>query len=347
VPLLPEAEFASTVRSSGIEESGWLLEFASPEQRIAALDLDCWEDSRFSPSRLFEWIDAMIEAGPETLAACFDELDPELWVLAMKQMGDFSVLGLGVVPPGEGATEDGMVFYCAHSAESEDRIREILSTALYYAPAHYWRLVYGAILESTAESEWLAARWQQNRLGDLGFPAREQAMRACKPLEIDETRMLELRGETEPNALVTNASQVPTQLSGSLVGRALAELPAQRLNEVMSDILVVANALAVADRLLLAEHETIEQSFAKALRGIDRGLAELARAKNQSLGRVLDATPPLDLFRVGATLDSELRPRNTLGDLAEEKEDPDWNLETEPISEEDRTLGADGRLKQS
>ena len=54
VPLLPEAEFTSTVRGAGIEEAGWLVEFASPEQRVAAVDLDCWRDTRFSASRFFE-----------------------------------------------------------------------------------------------------------------------------------------------------------------------------------------------------------------------------------------------------------------------------------------------------
>lgn len=347
VPLLSEAEFTSTVRGAGIEESGWLVEFASPEQRIAAVDLDCWKGFRFSPSRLFEWIDAMIEAGPETLAASFFELDPEIWVLAMKAMGEFFVLGLGDAYASEGTTDDGVVFYDAHTAESEDRIREILDTARSYAPSEYWRLVYAAISESQAESEEFAARWQSDRLADLGFPDRAQAMRAYTPLKVDETAAPDLGREARSGALVSTTSQVPTHLSGSPIGRALAELPPRRGREVLSYILAVANALAVADRLPLTERETAEQSLEKALRGIDRGLAELARARNQTAGAVLDATPPLDLFRIGATLDADLRPRNTLSDLAREEEGADWNVETEMISEEDQTLESDGRLSQS
>lgn len=346
VPLLPEAEFARTLRGAGIEESGWLVEFASPEQRVAAVDLDCWKDFRFSPSRLLEWIDAMIEAGPETLAVSFYELDPEVWVLAMRALGDFSVLGLGDVYASHGTTGDGLVFYDAHSAESEDRIREILSTALHYAPSHYSRLVYGAITESGAECEAYASRWQRNRLADLGFPDREQAMRAYEPLKVAETPVLDLGREAEPGAVVV-AAQVPSQLSGRALGRTLAELPPHRTDEVMNGIFALANALAVADRALLMEPETVEQSLEKAVRGIDRGLEALARARNQTLGAVLDATPPLDLFRIGATLDPDLRPRITLADLVKEEELADWNVELEMISEEDSTLGGDGRLKQS
>ena len=347
VPLLPEAEFTSTVRESGIEDSGWLVAFASPEQRVAAVDLDCWQDFRFSPSRLFEWIDAMIAAGPETLAASFDELDPEIWVLAMKEIGEFSVLGLGAIDFRDRMTDDGMVYYNAHSAESEDRIREILSTALSYAPSHYWRLVYGAISGSEAESAGYATRWQRNRLNDLGFPDRDQAMRAYKPLKVDETVVLDVRPESEQSGIVPAAGQVPKRLRGCPLERALAELPPERGNEVMSAILEVANTLAVADRLPLAESETVARSLAKALRGIDRGLAEIARAQNQSLGAVLDATPPLDLFRIGATLDPDLRPSASLGDLEDDEEGADWNVELEMISEEDRTLGGDGRPKRS
>lgn len=343
VPLLPEADFTSTVRGSGIEESGWLVEFASPEQRVAAVDLDCWRDFRFSPSRLFEWIDAMIEAGPETLAAAFDELDAEIWVLALRTMGDFSVSGLEDAYFNDGTAIDGMVYYNAHSAEHEDRLHEILSTALYYAPSHFYPLVYGAIYESHAETEELAARWQQSRLADLGFPEREQAMRAYAPLKVDEAPVLDIRPEAEPGAVVGAASRVPALLGGSLLGEAIAGLSVHRSEAVMNDILAVANALAVADRLPLAEPETVERSLAKALRGIECGLAEVARSQNLPASAVLDATPPLDLFRIGATLETELRPRATLEKLLEEEEGADWNVKTEMISEDDRTLGADGR----
>jgi hypothetical protein len=94
VPRLPEAELASTIVASGVTDAGWLVEFATPEQRVACVDLDCWKDVRLSPSRLMEWIDALIEAGPETLAAAFDELDLEVWILALKEMADFAVGGV-------------------------------------------------------------------------------------------------------------------------------------------------------------------------------------------------------------------------------------------------------------
>jgi hypothetical protein len=343
VPLLPEAELAVTVRSTGMADAGWLVEFATPEQRVACVDLDCWEDFRFSPSRLFEWIDAMIEAGAETLVAAFDELDLELWILAMQEMGEYAVIGLGDRAPAEYDTQDGMVFFLPTSEQNETRLRAILSTALIDSPAHYWRFVYGALMGSQQETEEWAERWHAGRMNDLGFPAREHAMRAYRPLAPEDAPLHDVGRKPSAEDGLVAAPQLPQRLAGTLVGRALAELPPDRAGEVLGYVLAVANALAVADELPLTEPDTIETSLTKAVRGIDRGLLERSKALGESLGRVLDRTRPLDLFRIGATLDPSLRARKTLADLEEAEEGGDWNIDYEEIDGEDRTLGPQGR----
>ena len=65
------------------------------------------------------------------------------------------------------------------------------------------------------------------------------------------------------------------------------------------------------------------------MRGIDRGLAEQARAHRLGLGQVLDQTAPFDLFRVGATLDPTLRPGRSMADIEEEEAVADWSVQTE------------------
>jgi hypothetical protein len=346
VPHLPETEFTSTIRTIGIEEAGWLVEFASPEQRVAAVDLDCWKDNRFSPSRFFEWVDAMIEAGPEVLAASFYEVDAVVWVLAMKSMADFSILSDENGSDGECVTDDGVVYFDPYTAECEDRIREILNTARIYAPSQYWNLVYGAILENPHESREFADRWHRGRLNDLGFPDRDHAMDAYSPLRADEAPAVDLAPSapsSETSHALEPAMQVPMQLSGTLLGLALSELSSTRGGEMLGYILAVANTLAVADELPLADPESVESSFKKAIRGIERGLAELSKNRNQAPSAVLETTVPLDLFRVGATLDPSLRPSKSPADLAEDLGRQDWDVETEVISEADRTLGRSGQ----
>ncbi len=345
VPHLPEAVFATTVVATGIEDAGWLARHATAEQRVAAVDLDCWKDRTLSPSRLFEWIDALIAAGPETLVAAFEELDPELWIVAMKEMADFA-------PPGgetEGLTsEDGFAYYEPRSAEHEERLRTLLGIALLYAPRHYWNLVHGAVLESRVECELFAAQWQRSRLNDLGFPDRDRAMRTYRPLRPDALELPPAALQPDDGArtdLVVRA-QPPAVLDGTLVGRTLAELPPERAAEIFEAVLAVANALAVADKLPLADPDSVSASLRKALRGIERGLAEVARLRDRPLAEVLDGAPAKALFRVGAALDPELRPKETLADLTREEEGTDWNVRTEVIDAWDRTLGEDGTLRK-
>jgi len=360
VPLLPEAELASTIVATGVADAGWLVEFATPEQRVACVDLDCWKDVRFSPSRLMEWIDALIEAGDEVLAAAFDELDLELWVLALKDMADFRVAGAAELDEsGAYDTQDGVVWFAARSSLHEERLRSVLDTARLHAPHYYWAFVYGAMSTTRDACEQYASRWHASRLNDLGFPDREHAMRAYRPLPVDSAPTVDVdRPAVEPHDLVA-APRLPQRLSGTLIGRALGELPADRASEVLGYVLAVANTLAVADELPLAEPESIRESLAKVVRGIDRGLAELARRRHQSPGQVLDTTQPLDLFRIGATLDPTLRPTRSPADLDEAErrdfgksaaDDPrgaqldrDWNLELDEIADQDRTLGRDER----
>ena len=335
VPLLPEAELASTICATGLTDGSWLLEFATPEQRQACVDLDCWRGPRLSPQRLGEWIDALIAAGPRTLLAGTEDIDPELWVLALREMADIVVVSRDEPPLPGYYTEDGVVYYAPHSDADFDRIREIFCTTLSESPQRYWQLVYGTLYESPAECEEYALRWHRNRLNDLGFPDRDRALRAYASLRVEDAPLVE--GELlEREGRVTRSAPLPQRLAGTLVGRALAELPAELAADVLGYVLAVANALAVADGLALSDPESVPRALAKAVRGIDRGLAELAKARGQAPHEVLAQTLPLDLFRIGATLDDALRPRGkTLAEIEDEEEAPDWDVETEVLDPEE------------
>jgi len=337
VPLIAEAELATTIRATGLPEAGWLLEFATPEQRVACVDLDAWKGAQLSPARMKEWVDALIVAGHDTLAAALDDLDPELWVLLMRDMAEFDVVARDQDPP-DGFTEDGVVYYVPHSEDDEQRLIQILRIAFSYEPERYWQMVYGAMFESQSECEEFALRWQRNRLNDLGFPDREFAMRIYQPLPVEQAPLVEM---THKKTGVEEMPRLPRRIRGSLTGRALAELPPDRASELLGYVLAVGNAVAIADRLPLAEPQSLEQALRKAITGIDRGLEALATARSQSPARVIDQTQPVDLFRVGVTLDPELRPDVSAAQLDEEDETPSWDLETVETDVEGEDLEAE------
>jgi hypothetical protein len=308
VPLLPEAELVSTIRSGGMSEGSWLLEIATPEQRQACFDLDCWDGAEVELERVVEWVDALIEAGSETLADVVDEVDAELWVLLLRSLTEVAVLHRDVVPPPSWVTVDGVVYWGPRGDTDPSRIQQLAQALFDRKPQRYWQLVYAALFESPAECHEWALRWRAGRLADLGFPEIDQAIRAYAPLRPEEAPVWQ-QGVPGGDSAVVEAPRLPRQLRATLLGDALARLDPARAADVLGYVLGVSNALAVADRLRLSEAESIPRALEKAVRGIDLGLRELSKVRQQSAEEVLDRVAPMELFRVGATLDPTLRQR--------------------------------------
>jgi hypothetical protein len=324
VPRLAETELCVTIRAGGMSEASWLLELATPEQRQACFDLDVWTRDALDPVRSAEWIDALIEAGRPVLAEALSDLDPEIWVLAMRGMADVVIMGREDERPDGFFTEDGVVYFRAHSDADFARVKEIAQCAFSEAQPRYWQIVYGAFFELPSEMEEFALRWRNGRLADLGFPTRDQAMQAYRPLKPDQVEAADVttwEGRA-PIGLVERV-QLPRQLGGTLVGQALAELPPARATDLLGYILGVANAVAVADRMRLSESESIPDALRKAVTGIDIGLRALAQARDETPAEVLDKTRPLDLFRLGATLEPDRVPRSLVEPDAENPDEPD------------------------
>lgn len=307
VPLLPEAELAVSIRAGGMSDAAWLLEVASPEQRVAVLDLDCWQGFSLERERVVEWIDALIEAGRPTLLQALQEWDPEVWLLALSGMTEVAVVGKEDEPPPGWMTQDGVVYWRAWSEEDVPRIHEIAQATFAEATPRYWQLVYGLLFELPSEVEEYAIKWHTARMGDLGFPDPEQAMEIYRPLHPERAPVVEVPAddEEEESAVVARVA-LPKQLAGTLVGEALAELPPERAAEILGYVLGVANSVAVADRLRLSEPDSIPQALEKAVRGMDRGLRELSDLRGDGVAEVLDRSRPADLFRIGASLDDTL-----------------------------------------
>jgi uncharacterized protein DUF6178 len=306
VPLLAEAELVQTVRAGGMSEAAWLLELATTEQRLACFDLDCWTGVELAVPRVHEWLDALIEAGRPTLGRALDEIDLELLILAVRAEAAVAVVSKEDEPPDGWFTPDGVIYFGMAEDASPHRVHEIVQTLFDQEPALYWRLVYGLIFEPSANCEEDALRWRTSRLGDLGFPDRDQAMRVYRPLRTE--KVVERAPSAESASALVASISLPRQLRGSLLGEALLALPPERAADVLGYVLGVANSLAVADGLSLSDVESVPRALEKAVRGIDAGIRKLASARAQPPEAVLDRTAPVDLFRVGATGDPTLRP---------------------------------------
>jgi hypothetical protein len=275
IPLLPEAELCFTVKAVGLADATWILEYATPDQIVACLDLDAWRGVALERTTLDAWLTALAQTDDEAFAKSALSLDPELLVLYLKDRIDVFVKppdseDTGWQPPPGAQTLDG-VFHFAARRDDDDlativRLFHLLFERSYWS---YFRLVQGAVWELTSDTEEWALRWRASRLLDLGFPPWEEAMSVYRFV------------------------------------RPIALLDEKERRAAFFAFVAVANKVAVADRLDLADAESTPRAIEKAARWISRGLEFVARERALGPDEVLRRLPLERLFRVGASLDPQ------------------------------------------
>jgi hypothetical protein len=91
VQALPASALASIVQRVGLEDSGELLQFASPEQLSELIDEDSWhssapgEDEAFDARRFGLWLEVMLECGEDWVADKVAAMSEDLVTLAFQQ----------------------------------------------------------------------------------------------------------------------------------------------------------------------------------------------------------------------------------------------------------------------
>ena len=315
IPRLPEAELVFTLKALGAGESAWILELATPEQITACLDLDVWRGTDLDRSSLDAWMAALAEVGDEALLRHLHAIDPELSVLWVQQHAEVSMKppdseAPDFQPPEGARTLDGS-FYLLARRDDDDlapllRVLHALFQSDYWA---YFRLLQGAIWEIPTETEEWALRWRTGRLEDLGFPPWDEAMAIYRRVRAGEREQL----PDEPDALETDAWRLPVWIPSlpagrdarHLVFRAIAELGEQERRAAFHRFVALANKVAVADRMDLADAASTPRAIEKAALWVSRGIEHVARANAAGAAEVLRRLPMERLFRVGASLDPE------------------------------------------
>ncbi len=313
IPLLPEAEFVFTLKAIGQGEAAWILELATPEQITACLDLDVWRGTALDRAALDAWLAALAEVEDEALLRHLHAIDPELCVLWVQQHALVSMKPSDsedpdFQPPEGARTLDGS-FYLVARQENDDlapllRVLHALFQGDYWA---YFRLLQGAIWEIPTETEEWALRWRTGRLEDLGFPPWDEAMAIYRHLRAGERERL----PEEAGVLEADAWRLPVWVPSLPVGRdarhlvfrAIAELGEEERRTAFHRFIALANKVAVADRMDLADAASTPRAIEKAAVWVSRGIEHVAGANAVGAAEVLRRLPMERLFRVGASLD--------------------------------------------
>jgi len=316
IPLLPEAELVFTLKAIGLDESAWILDLATPEQVTACLDLDAWRGTVLETAALEHWMAALAEVGDEALLRHLRAIDPELCVLWVKDRADVVMRpsdseDAGWEPPPGSLTLDGQFHFVARR-DGDDlapllRVLHVLFQGDYWV---YFRLLQGAIWELGPEAEEWALRWRSGRLEDLGFPPWDEAMDVYRFVpERERARLpdeaLLLQGD-EWKLPVWMPSLPAGRDARDLLFRAIGELAEEERRAAFYRFIALANKVAVADRMDLADAASTPAAIAKAARWVSRGLEHVVDARGARPEDVLRRLDMEWLFRVGASLDPEM-----------------------------------------
>jgi len=313
VPYLPPAELCFTVKAIGLADAAWLLETATPEQTVAALDLDAWSGTELDRVTANEWLQAYARTSQDAQLRALESLDDEVIMLTLRER-------IGVEqepdekedwsPPDGSQTLEGKFHYWALRDDDDlEDITILLKTLFERSYWHYFRLMLAVRWELTADSEEWALRWRTGRLEDLGFPTWDDAMQVYRFLGPEQRQAL----PPEVRPIEIGAWQLPVWIPqlpevggvGDRIFHAIGELPEDARRASFYAFIALANRVAVADRMPLGDAESTPKAIAKAARIASEGLAHVASENGLSDTEVLERASLDHLFRVGANLDPE------------------------------------------
>jgi hypothetical protein len=317
IPRMPEAELCFTIKAIGLGEAGWILEHATTEQLVAAVDLDAWALDAPNPTALVEWLEATVAAGEPTLLRVARALDPELVVLALRDRIEVWLKPSGDndwEPPGQTRTLEGQFYWRArHEGDDLEALAKLMDALFREDYWLYFRMMQGTIWELDTETRVWAERWRTGRLEDLGFPPRDDALLAlyahlppeelaalpadARALEVDAWRLPVWQPELPVAADARHA-----------VFRAAAELGTEDRGAFFYALLSLANAVAVADRMPLSEAESTPGAIERAAELASVGLEHLAGVHGLPAPEILRRIPLLRLYRIGANIRVESPP---------------------------------------
>lgn len=314
LPALPPQELYYAIREIGLADAHDLVALASPEQLRAFVDLDAWRRDEFLPERAAEWLDALVDAGPEKLAAAVDALDPELVALYLQRMVRVYDLTLEQ-PPDEPEghfypTPDRFFLLdVLPGGEQGKRIERFLDW-VYRADIEVGRtIVMGAKWEMTSELEEGAYRWRSGRMADLGFVDFYDALEVYRWLDPQSVRI----GEGSAESPGDQATTLPVAMAGVLgdggfLGRVLSVLgDAEEVARAHTAILLLTNRVMAADLVEPGDPDAAREAIVRIASYLGIGLEYLGRGDPMLGAEALRTVAVVRIFRVGVSLTLKLK----------------------------------------
>jgi len=316
---LAPSELYFLLKDIGPHDAAPLLPAATDDQLCRLVDFDGWEGDRFSPQRFAAWLELAWSESQETASRFLRAADPE--ALALQIMKQARIVQSDKTP--EQADELGgrddvfqspdMNFWviCEAGSEALPRLKRVVD--LLYATDLAWarELLNAAAWELVSSLEHEALRFRSARLGEEGFPSRDEALRIYRSVDMKRLReLLEQHGERVRAAKAGAATRAIWDLgpadadSESLLSRALMSMrDGPRKAGIIRSLAHLLGEVVMAET---GGDFSDEEGAARAparLHGIvSAGLEHLAGPVPEDAATLLRRLHPRILFRTGYTL---------------------------------------------
>lgn len=324
------------IKALGLHDAIEVLALCSTEQLQAFLDMDAWEGDRVAPSRVFPWIAALLELGPQKTGAHVRRLDAELLTTFLSPRMHVYEL-TDEEPPEEPigrffATPDRfyMIDLLPDPDGDEDRpaLLQRFIEALYRADLELGRsIVQSARWDAGATAEESAYRFRSGRMADLGYIEYYEALKIYMLLDPQappppselapgQSRTLPLADEgTRALLFVPGLEDVDGTFN-----RAANHLDEAERSRLFQQLLLMANRVMSADRVELGDAAAARSVLRRTAGYLSLGLefrllpaaargtgAAQVQVNVAQAAQVLRETSLLYLFRLGYSLTVQLR----------------------------------------
>ncbi|MBI4508717.1 MAG: hypothetical protein HY698_03710 [Deltaproteobacteria bacterium] len=305
VASMPVQDLYFLIKEVGIVDAVELLHLSTPEQVQGFLDLVGWAGDRLEPLALRPWLAGLLDSGPEHFASVVQGLDPELAALILHRWTRVYNLHEEEVPESEEPpffpTPDRF-FLVKITADHPDDVKmvERMLDSLYRAdPVLARHLLRSAGTETEAYLEEMSFRFRSGRLGDIGFPALDEALEVYRPLDVSALSIGE--GSAEPRREATGLPAVMAEqaLKQGFLAKVLARVTwADEADRLEAALVSLFNHVLAADRVDPGEPEAVALGAARAAATLSLGLEAVARG---DVDRGLEALRTISLVRFHRT----------------------------------------------
>lgn len=187
---IPAQTLYLAIRQTSLSDNVELLEIASPEQLQTFLDLDIWDEDRFSENKFWEWLE-LPEAcnDPKILKRILASMDLKLVALLIAR---HTAIHIAEEPtdesPGDNfyTPDQGYTWICVTTADEHQNflMNRFLAAVFEYSTEIFYQLIAVPNVTTPTQLEEESYQEKEKRMLAAGFPDREYAWEIHTPLPL-------------------------------------------------------------------------------------------------------------------------------------------------------------------